>query len=47
MPSWFQDNRSFANIDAGLRATGLRDTEVAGVMGDNWLRFYDKNFGPA
>ncbi len=47
MPSWFRDNRDFGNIEAGLRATGLSDTEVAGVMGENWLRFYDANFGPA
>jgi membrane dipeptidase len=47
MPSWFHDNRDFANIEAGLRATGLNDAEVAGVMGENWLRFYDASFGPA
>jgi microsomal dipeptidase-like Zn-dependent dipeptidase len=47
MPSWFHDNRDFANIEAGLRATGLSDTEVDGVIGANWLRFYDESFGPA
>ena len=47
MPSWFHDNRDFGNIEAGLRATGLSDTQVAGVMGENWLRFYDASFGPA
>ena len=47
MPPWFRDNRDFGNIEAGLRATGLSDTEVAGVMGENWLRFYDASFGPA
>jgi membrane dipeptidase len=46
MPSWFHDNRDFGNIEAGLRATGLSGTEVAGVMGENWLRFYDENFSP-
>ena len=46
MPSWFQNNSDFGNIASGLRATGLSDTEVAGVMGENWLRFYDENFGP-
>jgi len=44
MPSWFQDNRDFSNIEAGLRAVGLGDTEIAGIMGENWLRFYDKSF---
>ena len=47
MPSWFRDSRDFNNIESGLRATGLSDGEVAGVMGENWLRFYDASFGPA
>ena len=47
MPSWFRDNRDFSNIEAGLRAAGLGDHEVAGVMGENWLRFYDRSFGGA
>ena len=46
MPAWFKDNRDFANIAAGLRATGLSETEVDGIMGENWLRFYDTSFGP-
>ena len=45
MPSWFQDNRDFANIDTGLRNAGFSENEVAGIMGENWLRFYDENFG--
>jgi len=47
MPSWFKDNRDFSNIEAGLRATALSDNEVAGIMGENWLRFYQTSFGPA
>ena len=47
MPEWFHDNRDFGNIAAGLRAIGMSETEVAGVMGENWLRFFDQNFGPA
>lgn len=46
MPSWFRDNRDFGNIEAGLRATGLSNDEVAGIMGGNWYRFYADNFGP-
>ncbi|WP_197918965.1 membrane dipeptidase [Thiosulfatihalobacter marinus] len=46
MPPWFQDNRDFGNIEAGLRATGLSDDEVAGIMGENWYRFFAENFGP-
>ena len=46
MPDWFRDNRDFANIETGLRATGLGDDEVAGIMGANWYRFFAENFGP-
>ncbi len=46
MPDWFEDNRHFGNIEEGLKATGLSNIEIAGVMGENWLRFYDGNFGP-
>lgn len=46
MPSWFRDNRDFDNIEAGLRAAGLSNTEVAGIMGDNWHRFYADSFVP-
>lgn len=46
MPSWFQDNRDFGNIERGLRATGFSDKEVAGIMGKNWYRFFKDNFGP-
>jgi membrane dipeptidase len=44
MPSWFNDNRDFGNIADGLRAVGMSDVEVAGIMGDNWHRFYADNF---
>jgi membrane dipeptidase len=46
MPTWFNDNRDFGNVAMGLTAVGLSQNEVAGVMGDNWLRFYETNFGP-
>ena len=44
MPCWFNDNRDFGNIADGLRAVGISDDEVAGIMGDNWQRFYAENF---
>ncbi|MDH3663670.1 MAG: dipeptidase [Alphaproteobacteria bacterium] len=47
MPAWFRDNRDFSNIEAGLRAVGLGDDEVAGIMGENWLRFFEQGFGSA
>ena len=46
MPDWFRDNRDFGNIEKGLRATGLNEEEVAGIMGGNWYRFFADNFGP-
>ena len=46
MPDWFRDNRDLANIENGLRATGLSADEVAGIMGGNWYRFYAENFVP-
>ncbi len=46
MPTWFQDNRDFGNLEQGLRATGLNSDEVAGIMGGNWHRFFAENFGP-
>lgn len=45
-PDWFKDNRDFGNIQNGLRKIGFSEDEIAGVMGDNWLRFYDENFAP-
>ena len=46
MPTWFQDNRDFGNIAEGLAQTGLSQSEVNGIMGENWYRFYKENFGP-
>ncbi|MEQ8444221.1 MAG: membrane dipeptidase [Alphaproteobacteria bacterium] len=47
MPAWFRDNRDFGNLADGLRAIGFSADEVAGIMGLNWLSFYEKSFGPA
>jgi len=45
MPDWFRDNRDFETIAQGLRAAGLGDAEVAGIMGGNWARFFAESFG--
>ena len=45
-PPWFRDNRDFGNIAQGLRDIGFNAEEVAGVMGANWLAFFDASFGP-
>ncbi len=47
MTEWFKDNRHFGNIATGLLEYGFSEAETAGVMGENWLRFYDNNFRPA
>lgn len=47
MPHWFRDNRHFNHIRKGLLDAGLTKAKVDGIMGDNWLRFYDENFGAA
>ena len=47
MPEWFKDNRHFGNIATGLLEYGFSEADTAGVMGENWLRFYDNNFRPA
>jgi membrane dipeptidase len=46
MPTWFNDNRDFGNISDGLLAVGMAQSEVNGIMGNNWLRFYETSFGP-
>jgi len=39
--SWFKDSRDFPNITKGLQNRGFRDDEVAKIMGQNWLNFFD------
>lgn len=45
-PDWFGSNLDFAGLAEGLSAAGLKEAEVDGIMGDNWKRFFDENFGP-
>ena len=46
MPDWFQDSRHFPAILNGLRDHGFAESDIAGIMGENWLRFFDASFGP-
>ncbi|MCR9138660.1 MAG: dipeptidase [Alphaproteobacteria bacterium] len=46
MPAWFNDNRDFGNIESGLKSVGFDASDVAAIMGGNWLDFYDQSFGP-
>jgi microsomal dipeptidase-like Zn-dependent dipeptidase len=45
-PDWFKDNRDFGKLRAGLSQIGFNKAEVDGLMGENWLRFYEENFTP-
>lgn len=45
-PDWFQDNRDFGTIAAGLANTGFSPGEVGKVMGENWLEFFERSFAP-
>ncbi len=42
-PDWFKDTSGFNNIEKGLKAIGFNDSEVSGILGNNWFNFY-KNF---
>lgn len=46
MPPWFQNNLDFENVETGLAQVGFSPSEVASLMGENWLRFFDDNFTP-
>ena len=45
MPQWFRDNRDWENIKQGLQHVGFNTNEITMIMGGNWLKFYDDNFG--
>lgn len=47
MPEWFNDNRDFGKIAAGLRSAGMDQTCIDGVMGKNWHRFFAQSFEAA
>ena len=46
-PAWFRDNRDFGRLEEGLSRTGMSTSEVEGIIGGNWYRFFEQNFGPA
>ena len=45
-PGWFKDNRGFAGIADGLGSAGFSKAEIDGIMGENWLRFWEDAFEP-
>ena len=44
-PNWFEGIKDFPNIAVGLAEVGFSAYEIADIMGLNWLRFYEQNFG--
>ena len=44
-PAWFKNNLDHANLAGGLGRAGFSKTEIAKIMGGNWLAFFDANFG--
>ena len=39
-PEWFIDARGFKNLEEGLKKIGFNNTEVEGILGNNWYNFY-------
>lgn len=44
--AWFRDSRDFFNLTQGLQERGFNDTEVAQIMGKNWLDFFEHSLTP-
>ena len=39
-PDWFSDARGFGNLEIGLKKVGFSESEVNGILGNNWYNFY-------
>ena len=39
-PDWFLDARGFENLEVGLKKVGFSESEVNGILGNNWYNFY-------
>ena len=46
-PPWFRTPADMPNLTAGLLARGFAETDVAKIMGGNWLRFFTDGFRSA
>jgi microsomal dipeptidase-like Zn-dependent dipeptidase len=46
-PSWFRTPADFPNLTAALLARGFSHQDVARIMGENWLAFFDAGLRPA
>lgn len=45
-PEWFRSNRDFRTVAAGLAKAGFSPADIDAVMGENWLRFFERSFAP-
>lgn len=45
MPEFYKDNRDFPALESGLKSAGFNQEETDGILGGNWLRFYEESFG--
>ena len=43
-PSWFSGSKDLHTIAKGLANQGFSDDDIAKVMGENWLSFFEKSF---
>ena len=46
-PEFFKDNRDLKGLAEGLKSVGFNNEETDGILGENWLRFFDASLGPA
>ncbi len=45
-PPWFADCRGFDNLERGLLAAGFAQTDVDGILGNNWRTFIEAALAP-
>lgn len=45
-PSWFSSPEDFPKLADGLLKAGLSDSDLALVMGENWLKLFETSFSP-
>jgi membrane dipeptidase len=43
-PSWFSGTKDLSIVAKGLEKQGFSDDNIAKVMGENWLSFFEKSF---
>lgn len=46
-PQWFRSNRDFPAIAKGLAQAGFSASDIDAIMGENWLRFFERSFAPS